>query len=251
MLFLGNAGTGKTTVAKLAAQAFREIGLMKGGRFVSVTRADLVAKYTGQSAGKTTDVFMSALDGVLFIDEAYSLFHKTESESAGDTFSQEVIDTLTALMTEYAGRCCVILAGYDEEMNYMLEHANPGLRERFPFKIHFEDYSAKDLREIFLLKASEQKLETSDECRAVLSDTLNRICANKGRLFANGRVSENFLQEVVLHQERRLFEQQQSGAELSASSLLTLTVEDFRKASQSMLSAMPVIAAKRHIGFAA
>jgi Holliday junction resolvasome RuvABC ATP-dependent DNA helicase subunit len=250
MLFLGNAGTGKTTAAKLMAQAFREIGLIKRGHLVRVTRADLVAEYTGQSAKKTTDIFESALDGVLFVDEAYSLYHKTESEHAGDTFTQEVIDTLTALMSEHAGRCCVIFAGYSDEMNYMLEHANPGLRERFPFKMQFDDYSAAELVEIFLLKAASQKLVISDECRPILAGTLNRMCSNKGRLFANGRVSENFLQEVILHQERRLFDAQQSGASLSEIELLTLSTKDFQAASESMLSAMPIVAAKSPIGFA-
>ena len=249
MLFLGNPGTGKTTVAKLAARVFKEIGLMKKGHLVCVTRADLVAEYTGQSAEKTTRVFKSALDGILFVDEAYALYHRTEAERAGDIFSQEVIDTLTALMTEYAGRCCVIFAGYSDEMNYMLENANPGLRERFPFKLNFEDYSAKEMQEIFMLKVSECKLSVTEECLGILDNVMTRICSNKNGAFANGRVVDNFLQEVMLCQERRLFERQQGGAELSGAELVALTEEDFSKAANSVIKTFPAPPVKRLIGF--
>ena len=249
MLFLGNPGTGKTTVANLVARAMQEMGLMKRGHLVSVKRADLIAEYTGQSAVKTTKVFKSALDGVLFLDEAYSLYHQNGSERAGDTFSQEVIDTLTALITEYAGRCCVIFAGYHEEMDYMLEHANPGLRERFPIKIEFEDYTDEEMVEIFLLKAANQKLILSDECHSFLAEIFKRICDKKPKGFANGRISENLLQEVVLQQERRLFNHLQSGVELSKLELLTLTIEDFHKASDKISDAASPVAAKRMMGF--
>ncbi|MDR0435079.1 MAG: AAA family ATPase [Gracilibacteraceae bacterium] len=249
MIFLGNPGTGKTTVAKLAAQAFREIGLMRRGHLVSVTRTDLVAEYTGQSAVKTTKIFESALDGVLFVDEAYSLYHQTDSARAGDTFSREVIDTLTALMTEYAGRCCVIFAGYNAEMNYMLDNANPGLRERFPFKLYFDDYTAAELQEIFLLKAAENKLVIPAECLTALNEVMERVCANKSQLFANGRVAENFLQEVTLRQERRLFDRKQSGGELTETDLLTLMPEDFNRAAQAFQDDAPTPPAKRPIGF--
>ena len=250
MIFLGNPGTGKTTVANLVAKAFREMGFMKSGQIVRVTRTDLVAEYTGQSAAKTTKVFESALDGVLFIDEAYSLYHKTEYGRAGDTLSIEAIDTLTDLMTEYAGRCCVILAGYSDEMNFMLENANPGLRERFPFKLDFEDYSSPELRKIFLLKASEQKLNIPDDCEKILTDTMDHICENKSRLFANGRVVENYLQEVILRQERRLFDRQRDGIELSETDLLMLSYDDFLHATKSMINGAPAKPIKRPIGFA-
>lgn len=249
MVFLGNPGTGKTTVAKLVAKSFNEIDLMKSGHLVSVTRADLIAEYTGQSAIKTTNVFMSALDGVLFVDEAYSLFHKLDSERAGDTFTREVIDTLTALMTEYAGRCCVIFAGYDEEMNFMLENANPGLRERFPFKLHFEDYSADELLEIFFLKAAESKLIISEECTEILVNTFERLCANKGRQFANGRIAENYLQEVILRQESRLYDRKKCGENLTYTDLLTLIPDDFKRAAITVQVSSAPILQKRLIGF--
>jgi hypothetical protein len=250
MVFLGNPGTGKTAVAKLAARLFQEIGLLKRGHLVSVTRTDLVAEYTGQSAVKTTRVFKAALDGVLFVDEAYSLYHQTGSEQAGDTFSCEVLDTLTALMSEYAGRCCVIFAGYEAEMNHLLENANPGLRERFPFKLRFEDYNAQELREIFLRKARQRQLMIADEGLAILTETLERLCANKNGQFANGRAAENFLQEVVLRQERRLFDRGPEDGELTEAELLTLTGDDFSQAARFVLAALPgPVPARRPLGF--
>ena len=107
MVFTGNPGTGKTTVAKIIAEIFKDLSLLKKGHLVTATRADLVAEYLGQTADKTTEVFNSALDGILFIDEAYSLFY--EGCSPKD-YGVEVINTLTGLMTENIGRCCVILS---------------------------------------------------------------------------------------------------------------------------------------------
>ncbi len=249
MLFLGNPGTGKTTVARLVAKVFCELGLLNRGQLICVTRTDLVAGYTGQTALKTTEVFMSALDGVLFVDEAYSLYHKNDSDSAGDTFSREVIDTLTALMTEYAGRCCVIFAGYHDEMNFMLEHANPGLRDRFSFKMTFEDYSSEELLDIFLMKASEQKLVFSAECKDIITDTMNHLHKNRNRLFGNGRVVDNLLQDLVLCQERRLFTDYQPTKELSETELFTLTIDDFKKVTKPMLETASSRPVNRPVGF--
>jgi SpoVK/Ycf46/Vps4 family AAA+-type ATPase len=201
MIFYGNPGTGKTTAAKLVAKKFKELGLLPKGHLVSVTRSDLVAEYTGQSAQKTTSVFKSAIGGVLFIDEAYSLFHQLNHNHYGDVFSLEVIDTLTGLITVNAGRICVILAGYEEEMTFMLEKANPGLKERFPFKFYFEDYTVVELVEIFKLQAkkitfalnisvslflqiSSKSCQETRKC-SLQTDVLLKICFKKLRYIRN------------------------------------------------------------------
>lgn len=233
MLFLGNPGTGKTTVADLVAQNFKELGLMKKGQVVKVNRSDLVAEYCGQSAIKTRKVFESALDGILFVDEAYSLYHGDTDGRAGDTYTREVIDTLTTLMSEHIGRCCVIFAGYEEEMNFMLDHSNPGLRERFPFTIHFEDYDAKELTDIFVLKMETGGLEMEVSCKQLLNEHFKRICAGKKRHFANGRLVDTLLQNVLLAQELRLMELYQSKATPNKNMLFTLIKEDFESAISS------------------
>lgn len=233
MLFLGNPGTGKTTVANLVAQIFKELGLMEKGHVVRANRSDLVAEYVGQSAIKTRKLFESALDGILFVDEAYSLYHADKDGRAGDTYTREVIDTLTTLMTEHIGHCCVIFAGYEEEMNFMLDNSNPGLRERFPFTIHFEDYEAEELTNIFILKMKKSGLKMESCCKQLLNEHFNRICAAKNRHFANGRLVDTLLQNVVLAQELRLMELYQSKATPNKNMLFTLIKDDFESAISS------------------
>lgn len=272
MIFLGNPGTGKTTVARLIAQTFRELHVMKKGHLVCATRKDLVAPYHGQTAGKTTDVFMSALDGVLFIDEAYSLQRECSAGEKGDSYGHEVLDTLNELMTTYAGRCCVILAGYREEMERMLEVSNPGLRERFPFRIEFEDFTADELTQIFMQKASAGGLRFDDDCKSLIQEEFTRRCADKSPHFANGRIAENLLQEVVLQQELRLFERYFAGAntagepvldrvahsceslvqaELTADELFTLQSSDFMAAISTLNVTKETSIKRKPIGFQA
>ncbi|MDR1322590.1 MAG: AAA family ATPase [Gracilibacteraceae bacterium] len=249
MLFLGNPGTGKTTVAKLVAEVLREHGLMRKGHLVTAARADLIGRHTGETAPKTTERFVLALDGVFFIDEAYSLYNGEEDDQ--DIFGKEAIDALTGLMTEYAGRCCVILAGYEDEVEQMLRRVNPGLRERFPFRLKFEDYTELELKQIFLSKTAEQQLRLTDGCDIALDNLLHRLYASRGRDFSNGRAVQNALQEVVLQQERRLFETQNRGTALTAEEVFDLTAEDFRAAGGELLKRNVQTAEKARIGFSA
>ena len=136
MIFTGNPGTGKTTVARLLGTMMKEMGILKSGHFVEVDRGGLVGRYVGETAPKTTDKFMSALGGILFIDEAYAL--------ATDSYGKEAIDTIVKLMEDHRENIIVILAGYEKEMKEFLK-TNSGLKSRFPLNVDFKDYSLQEL----------------------------------------------------------------------------------------------------------
>ena len=150
-VFTGNPGTGKTTVARIVAEIYRELGVLKKGQLVETDRSGLVAEYVGQTAVKTNKVIDSALDGVLFIDEAYSL-----APSAPADFGSEAISTLLKRMEDDRDRLVVILAGYGDEMQTFID-SNPGLQSRFNRYIHFDDYSAEELMAIFELNLKEHQ----------------------------------------------------------------------------------------------
>ena len=145
MIFSGNPGTGKTTVARLVGKIFKALGLLRQGHFTEVVRRDLVAEYVGQTAIKTAEVVKSALDGVLFVDEAYAL---TRGSSAND-FGPEAIDTLVPALENYRDRMVAIFAGYSREMEQFIA-ANPGIESRVAYRIEFPDYSGREMLQIFL-----------------------------------------------------------------------------------------------------
>lgn len=246
MVFTGNPGTGKTTVAKIIAEIFKDLSLLKKGHLVTATRADLVAEYSGQTADKTTEVFNSALDGILFIDEAYSLFY--EGCSPKD-YGVEVINTLTGLMTENIGRCCVILAGYPEEMEYLLRHSNPGFRDRFPYIINFDDYDQKSLEQIFRLKLKQRNLKLDKSCHQILKNHITQIYEHRDQNFSNGRMVENYLQRIVLNQERRLFSLWSSGKDLTNHDLFTLKSIDFNDVLERFIKHAPETVNTPPMGF--
>ena len=198
MIFTGNPGTGKTTIARLVAKYLKAIGALKGGQLVEVTRADLVGRYTGHTAPLTNSVIESALGGVLFIDEAYSLYRGEQ-----DSFGLEAIDTLVKGMEDHRDELVVILAGYTKEMETFLT-ANSGLASRFPNKIEFPDYTAEELLQITHVQAKNKGYRLAESCTEPLLGYYARWQAADARTAGNGRLARNTLEKAIFHQSRRL-----------------------------------------------
>lgn len=192
-VFTGNPGTGKTTVAKIYAQLLRECGMLKRGHLIVASRADFVAGYVGQTAGKTKKKIREALGGVLFIDEAYSLL----SQTAGD-FGKEVVDTLVDEMTKHNENLVVVLAGYPNEMDQLLE-SNPGLRSRFKKFFLFPNYSADELISIIEAYVESFQYHLTDRAKAPLKQAIENN-SFKG----NGRFATNLADEMIQAQAMRL-----------------------------------------------
>ena len=198
MIFTGNPGTGKTTIARLVAKYLKAIGALKGGQLVEVTRADLVGRYTGHTAPLTNSVIESALGGVLFIDEAYSLYRGEQ-----DSFGLEAIDTLVKGMEDHRDELVVILAGYTKEMETFLT-ANSGLASRFPNKIEFPDCTAEELLQITHVQAKNKGYRLAESCTEPLLGYYARWQAADARTAGNGRLARNTLEKAIFHQSRRL-----------------------------------------------
>lgn len=198
MIFTGNPGTGKTTIARLVARYLKAIGALKGGQLVEVTRADLVGRYTGHTAPLTNSVIESALGGVLFIDEAYSLYHGEQ-----DSFGLEAIDTLVKGMEDHRDELVVILAGYTREMETFLT-ANSGLASRFPNRIEFPDYTAVELLQITQVLAKNKGYTLAEACTEPLLGYYARWQESDARTAGNGRLARNTLEKAIFHQSRRL-----------------------------------------------
>ena len=198
MIFTGNPGTGKTTIARLVAKYLKAIGALKGGQLVEVSRGDLVGRYTGHTAPLTNSVIESALGGVLFIDEAYSLYRGEQ-----DSFGLEAIDTLVKGMEDHRDELVVILAGYTREMETFLT-ANSGLASRFPNKIEFPDYTADELLDITNVLARGKGYRLAESCTEPLRGYYERRQAEDARTAGNGRLARNTLEKAIFHQSRRL-----------------------------------------------
>ena len=198
MIFTGNPGTGKTTIARLVARYLKAIGALKGGQLVEVTRADLVGRYTGHTAPLTNSVIESALGGVLFIDEAYSLYRGEQ-----DSFGLEAIDTLVKGMEDHRDELVVILAGYTREMETFLT-ANSGLASRFPNRIEFPDYTAVELLQITQILAKNKGYTLAEACTEPLLGYYARWQESDARTAGNGRLARNTLEKAIFHQSRRL-----------------------------------------------
>ena len=197
MVFSGNPGTGKTTIARLMARIYRSLGVLSKGQLVEVDRTGLVAGYVGQTAAKTAKVVESAIGGVLFIDEAYSLVSGTEND-----FGQEAINTLLKLMEDHRDDLVVIVAGYDALMDKFI-HSNPGLESRFNRYLHFDDYSTDEMLRILDLQLKKGQYKLTDAARsaarAYIEDSNTTSIA-----FGNARGVRNIFEKLLTEQANRL-----------------------------------------------
>ena len=197
LVFLGNPGTGKTTVARLIAKIYKQLGVLEKGQLIEVDRSGLVAGYVGQTAIKTQEKINEAMGGGLFIDEAYSL-------AKGETdFGQEAIDTLLKAMEDNRDDFVVIVAGYTKQMEAFLL-SNPGLKSRFNKSILFEDYTEKELLDIFNLFCHKYGLWLSEDATSYLKVFLSTICSKKTENFANAREIRNLFERSIVNQANRL-----------------------------------------------
>ncbi len=198
LVFTGNPGTGKTTIARYIAEIYRDMGILRTGQLVETDRAGMVAGYMGQTAEKVKEVVESAMGGILFIDEAYTL----TVDSEGD-FGQEAVDTLLKLMEDHRDDFVVICAGYPDEMERFL-NSNPGLRSRFSRYIHFEDYSDKELVKIFEQFATQQDYVLAPGLTEILEKKLEEKRIEAGEHFGNARTARNYFESVISNQANRL-----------------------------------------------
>ena len=219
MIFTGNPGTGKTTIARLVSRYLKAMGVLTGGQLVEVTRADLVGKYVGHTAPLTQQVIRSAIGGVLFNDEAYALYR-----GADDSFGLEAIDTIVKGMEDNRQNLIVILAGYSREMEEFLT-ANSGLKSRFPNIIEFPDYTAEELLRITRITVENKGYVLDAACDAPLTAYFAARQAADARTAGNGRMARNLVEDAILNQSRRLTAGDVSA--LTQQNLETLLPEDF------------------------
>lgn len=216
MIFTGNPGTGKTTIARQIAKVFAKLNLLSKGHFIEAERADLVGEYIGQTAQKTRKLIERSLGGVLFIDEAYSLARGGEKD-----FGREAIDTLVKQMEDYADQFVLILAGYPEEMDEFLQ-MNPGLASRFPFIQRFNDYSTDELMDIATHITEEKQYKLTTKASWTLKHHLRQQVLQKDRHFANGRYVRNLIERAIRKQAIRLVKSE----DLTYKQLLYIHEED-------------------------
>ncbi|MBP3808602.1 MAG: AAA family ATPase [Eubacterium sp.] len=217
LVFSGNPGTGKTTVARLLAKIYKVLGVVSEGQLVEVDRSGLVAGYVGQTATQTAEVVESAIGGILFIDEAYTLIKGGDEKD----FGQEAVDTLLKLMEDNRDDLIVIVAGYTDKMEEFV-NSNPGLKSRFNKYIFFNDYSGSELTEIFNNMAKKQEYDTDKEAGAFVEDYLTKKATAHEENFANAREARNYLERCIERQATRIVEIEN----ISDDDLRTLTLPD-------------------------
>ena len=208
MIFSGNPGTGKTTIARVVADMFKQMGILKSGHLVETDKGGLIAEYVGHTAKKIEEVFKSALGGVLFVDEAYAI------ASDGSSFGQEAIDTLVKLIEDYRGEIVVILAGYEKEMKDFLK-ANSGLESRFPLRINFPDYSADELFNIGLKMIEGKGFVLVEESVKLFKEQIYTLHKHSTAHSGNGRMVRNYIDELVRNQSSRIATYDVSSSEMN------------------------------------
>ena len=196
MVFTGNPGTGKTTIARIMAKILFNAGIIYENKLVEVSRKDLIAGYIGQTAIKTGEIIEKALGGVLFIDEAYSLVNKSSND-----FASEAVETLIKNMEDYKGQLVVIFAGYKDKMHEFIE-SNPGIASRIGYTFHFPDYTREELAEILYNKIKSSNLKIESTCFNKISDLMNYFC-NVDNI-GNGRFVDKVFQEILIKHSQNL-----------------------------------------------
>ena len=220
LVFYGSPGTGKTTVARIVGRIYKDLGVLKKGHTVETDRAGLCGEYVGKTGPKTDTVISKALDGVLFIDEAYSL---VPEGGGGNDYGQEAISTILKRMEDYRDRLVVIVAGYKDEMQRFID-SNPGLQSRFNRYIDFPDYSSEELVEIFKMYMKKNQYTLAPDAEDYLKEQFEYVVAHKDRNFGNARFARNVFEKSIQMQANRLEGQRN----LSKSQLTELTVDDLK-----------------------
>ncbi len=215
MVFTGNPGTGKTTIARLMARIYHALGILSKGQLVEVDRSGLVAGYVGQTALKTSKVIDSALGGVLFIDEAYALNGRAEND-----FGQEAIDTILKAMEDHRDDLVVIVAGYDDLMDRFI-HSNPGLESRFNRFLHFDDYTADEMLAIFRMQCEKGCYQLDDGVAEMVRDFIQEENTDS-MSFGNARGVRNLFEQILVCQANRLAGQET----VTREDLMQITVRD-------------------------
>lgn len=217
MIFKGNPGTGKTTVARILGRIFLKIGILEKGHLVEVERADLVGEYIGHTAQRVKEQVRRAAGGILFIDEAYSLARGGEKD-----FGKEAIDTLVKAMEDYRDNLILILAGYKDEMDYFIS-SNPGLKSRFPIVIEFKDYTIDELMKISGIMVDKRQYTLSLNAKAKIRRILEKKMEDGDYRMGNARLVRNIVEDAIRKQALRLVNKKN----LTREDLITLKGEDF------------------------
>lgn len=216
LVFTGNPGTGKTTVARILAQLYKEIGVLSKGQLVEADRSALVAGYVGQTAIKTQEKITQALGGVLFIDEAYTL-----ANGGANDFGQESIDTLLKAMEDHRDDFVVIVAGYPDLMKNFI-NSNPGLKSRFNKYFYFPDYNVQELTSIFQGMCRKYDYKPGEEAQKAIEEHIEKIVREKDENFANARSVRNLFEKIITNQANRIAQMEKPSYE----DMTTVLAED-------------------------